>query len=197
MSINKARRRESRRVGVRLAAVAVSSMGLTAGSMTLSSWAPAGAAETHQSCVNVNSDGSISSVVPSCSQTINTKGGDPQVQYDSPDPCNGAPGTFTMLPRNSVFHVNTNKDGDIWVTGTNNGTATFAPDLSTDPSGSGQWTEWFGFNMNNRNNNWTSTFDVVMHMSDGGLVTQHEVTHFGLSASGITVTFDHVGGVCH
>lgn len=197
MSTNNSRRLMRRMVAVRLAAVAATSTGLTGAAATLSAGAPAGAAETHQNCVEVSSEGAILSVVPSCSQTINTQGGDPQVQLDSPDPCNQADGTFTMFPRNSVFHINTNKDGDVWVTGTNNGTATFVPTDPSYPSGAGQWTEWFGLNINNRNNNRTSTFDVVMHMSDGGLVTQHEVSHFGLSASGITVTFDHMGGTCH
>src|SRR5437016_12286403 len=49
------------------------------------------------------------------------------------NPCTGAPGTLTATAANEVFHVTFFTVSDeFWVTGTDEGTATFTPD---DPNG--------------------------------------------------------------
>lgn len=185
-----------RRIALRIATAALTSMGMTGAALAFSSAIPASAAETHQNCLTVDDSGNITSVTPSCSQTTTSRGGEPQVQPDSQNPCTRDFGDFTMIPKQSTLHVNVDKDGDIWVSGTYNGTATFTPYDSSAPSGVGTWTDWFGFGMNNRNNTQTSTFDLEVHLSNGQTIIQHEVAHDSFSATGLETVFDNAGGTC-
>ncbi len=87
-------------------------------------------------------------LTPLCTQTVATAGGDTQSQPDV-NPCDPADtGTFTMTPKRSVFHVNVNGDGDLWVSSTTNGTATFVPDNPGNVSATGTFANWFGVQLN-------------------------------------------------
>src|SRR5439155_23985996 len=60
------------------------------------------------------------------------------------NPCTGAPGTISAVAANEVFHVTFFTNGDeFWVTGTDEGTATFTPD-NPGVSASGHFATWFG-----------------------------------------------------
>jgi hypothetical protein len=145
-------------------------------------------AETHSNCATFDNNGNVVSVVPNCSQTIHAPSG--ASSSPSTDPCNGATGTATMNDIHDIFHVNVNGAGDVWITNTDNGTFTFVPDDPTMPSGSGQWSAWFGGSLNNQNTVLTSTFNLTVHLSDGSVVTNHEIMHVTFSASGPNFSFD-------
>jgi hypothetical protein len=116
------------------------------------------------------------------------------------NPCTGAPGTITAIAANEVFHVTFFTNGpEFWVTGTDEGTATFTPDHPlTDASASGHFTSWFGESFNNRTNDVqhsTSTFNLMG--SDGSHVVMHETFHLYTNAAGVvTVSFDKLNLTC-
>lgn len=181
----------SRRVstGLTLATVAATSLGLTGGAMALWSAAPANAAETHQNCAVTDDQGNILSVTPNCSETVTYRGGQSS-DPNSANPCTGDTGTFTMYLRQNTFHVNVNGAGDLWATGTENGTVSFVPDDPSAPSGAGSVATWFNFNDNNRNGNTTFTLDVEVHLSNGQIVGDHEVGHMNFGPTGaVTLSF--------
>ena len=173
-----------------LATVAATSLSLTGVAMALWSAAPANAAETHQNCAVTDDQGNILSVIPNCSETSTYQGGQSS-DPNSVNPCTGDAGAFTMYFRQNTFHVNVNGAGDLWVTGTENGTVSFVPDDPSAPSGTGPFATWFNFNDNNRNGNTTFTFDVEVHLSNGRIVGDHEVGHMNFSSTGaVTLSFD-------
>ena len=106
-------------------------------------------------------------------------------------------GTFTMIPKRSIFHVNVNGDGDLWVTGTTNGTATFTPTNAGDVSASGTFAQWFGLDLNNKNAVNTFTLAVAMHLSNGQTANFHEVASLTLTPKGAVLSFAKVGGTCN
>jgi hypothetical protein len=112
-----------------------------------------------------------------------------QVIPDNQNPCTGVYGTLT-LTMNDVFHVTTLANGTDWATGTSTGTLTFVPYDSSQPSYTGHFTQWFGQNDNLMNGNGTFTFSVHATGSDGSTLLYHEVAHFSVSATGVTVSFD-------
>lgn len=176
----------------RIAGIARFTVGtLTLAGATLALTAlPASAAQTHENCITFDENtGDIVSVTPSCSETMTAKDLQPQTQPDV-NPCTGDPGTFTLTDARSVFHVNVNRDGEIWVTGTDEGTAAFIPVDPSGVSGTGHWTDWFGFNLNEQNMESTSTFDISMHLSNGQNVTSHDVSHDLLTPNGVEISFD-------
>jgi hypothetical protein len=180
-----------------VAASALLGFGTLAGAVTLAG--SASAAETHSDCVTFGPppDFPILSVTPNCSQTVAMAGGDTQSQPDV-NPCDPADtGTFSMTPNRSVFHVNVNGDGDLWVTGTTNGTAAFVPDNPGDVSATGSFANWFGVELNNKNFVNTFTTTVAMHLSNGQTAIFHEIGHVTLTPNGATLSFDKAGGACH
>jgi hypothetical protein len=102
-------------------------------------------------------------------------------------------GTLTTSGR-SIFHITyfTNpSDDEYWVTGTMTGTITFVPYDPTQPSYSGRFTTWFGDNLNEKNATSTFTFSARLTGTDGSVVTDHEVGHYTVSATGVSSpTFD-------
>src|SRR5947209_6552071 len=112
-----------------------------------------------------------------------------QVMPENSIPCMGGLGTLTIT-QNDVFHVTMLANGTDWLTGTATGTLVFVPDDSSLPTYTGHFTSWFNENDNLKNGNETFTFSVHATGSDGSSVTYHEVAHFSVSATGVTVSFD-------
>ena len=161
--------------------------GAASGFMLASGPISAAAAETHGNCVQFDTSGNIvpGSVVPNCTETVSVQGGDPQ-QMSMPNPCTGDPGTVTLYITHQVFHVNVNGAGDIWLTGTQTGAATFT---SSDdgPNYSGHATSWFGAELNRQNAVTTGTLNVAMQDGAGDVVSLHQVTHMRFDSSGAIV----------
>jgi hypothetical protein len=114
------------------------------------------------------------------------------------NPCTGEPGTLTAIAANSVFHVTFFTNGDeFWVTGTDEGTATFTPDNPNGVSASGHFADWFGESFNNKNDvqHFTNTFNL--RGSDGSHLVAHETAHLSTNATGVvTVFFDKMNLTC-
>src|SRR5438552_15911839 len=108
------------------------------------------------------------------------------------NPCTGEDGTITAIAANEVFHVTFFTTGDeFWVTGTDEGTATFIPDNPSGVSASGHFASWFGESFNNKNDvqHFTNTFNL--RGSDGSRLVAHETAHLSTNAAGVvTVIFD-------
>ena len=115
-----------------------------------------------------------------------------------PNPCTGELGTLTGIAKTAVFHVTSFTTGpEFWLTGTDEGVATFTPDDPQGATASGHFTEWFGESFNNQNDvgHFTSTFRL--RGSDGSHIVVQETAHVSTNANGvITVTFDKVGVHC-
>lgn len=179
-------------------------VGVLACAATVAATVPkaAAAAETHFNCATFDSQGNIVSVVPNCTQTISMQGGDPQSIPGAFNPCTGGTGTLTLSFTHQVFHINVNGAGDFWITGTQNGTATFTPDDPTAAVGSGSWTTWFGGAQNNQNGVLHDTFNLQVHFPNGLTATLHMIDHITFSGTGtITSMFSKgsaaTGGDCN
>lgn len=109
------------------------------------------------------------------------------------NPCTGAPGTATIT-FNGVMHITYltagQGAGTFWATETQTGTATLAPDDPALPSYSGHFATWDGENNNLHNGAETAILEVHATGSDGSTLDFHEVQHFSISATGVTVSFD-------
>jgi hypothetical protein len=105
------------------------------------------------------------------------------------NPCSGVPGAL-QITYNAVFHVTVNKAGDFWATGTQTGDFSFAPVDPTQPSYTGHFTAWFGTSDNNQNGVDHDILNIHGTGSDGSTLAFHQVEHFSVSASGLTVSFD-------
>jgi hypothetical protein len=114
------------------------------------------------------------------------------------NPCTGASGTLTAVAANEVFHATFFTNGDeFWVTGTDEGTATFTPDDPSGVSASGHFAAWFGESFNNKNDvqHDTNTFNLMG--SDGSHLVAHEISHLSTNANGqVTVVFDKLTFTC-
>src|SRR5438309_1400138 len=114
------------------------------------------------------------------------------------NPCNGEAGTLTAVAANEVFHVTFFSNSDeFWVTGTDEGTATFTP---TDPSGvsaSGHFASWFGESSNQRNDVQHDTNTFVLWGTDGSRTVVHATDHLSTNANGVvTVSFSNFKFSC-
>ena len=114
------------------------------------------------------------------------------------NPCTGEDGTITAIAANEVFHVTFFTTGDeFWVTGTDEGTATFIPDNPSGVSASGHFAAWFGESFNNKNDVQHDTFNLTLSNTDGSHVIVHETTHLSTNAAGVvTVNFDKMSVSC-
>jgi len=107
------------------------------------------------------------------------------------NPCTGVPGTLTIT-YNGVAHVTFLTSGvgagTGWATFTATGTFAFAG--ADGVNFTGRFTAWDGQNFNLQN--FAATSILVIHGtgSDGSSLTFHDVAHFSVSASGITLSFD-------
>jgi hypothetical protein len=112
--------------------------------------------------------------------------------------CNGATGTLTAVAANEVFHVTffTTSD-EFWVSGTDEGTATFTPDDPSGASASGHFASWFGESQNNKNDVQHSTNTFNLTATDGSHIVAHETSHLSTNADGVvTVNFDKMSISC-
>lgn len=113
------------------------------------------------------------------------------------NPCTGAPGTLTAIAANEVFHATTQADGQFWVTGTAEGTATFTPEEPGGVSYSGHFATWFGEALNNKNSREHSTGTFVLSGTDGSRVIVHMTDHLSTNANGvITAQFERFNAHC-
>ena len=114
------------------------------------------------------------------------------------NPCTGAPGTLTAVAKTGVYHVTSFATGpELWVTTTDEGTATFTPDDPTGVVASGHYAEWFGESLNNRNAvaHDTSTFRLIG--TDGSRTTVHIDDRFTVNANGVvTVSVSNFTFTC-
>jgi hypothetical protein len=116
----------------------------------------------------------------------------------STNPCTGAPGTVTAIAATEVFHITYFTTGpEFWVTGTDEGTATFTPTNPADASASGHFATWFGESFNNKNDVQHATDTFNLKGSDGSHVVMHETFHLSTNAAGVvTAAFDKVNLTC-
>ena len=110
--------------------------------------------------------------------------------------CTGVAGTLSAVAANTVFHITTQSDGDLWVTGTAEGTATFVP-FEPGISYSGHFASWFGEAVNNKNNVGHSTNTFVLSGTDGSRAVVHMTSHFSTNAKGeLKVEFERSSVHC-
>lgn len=106
-------------------------------------------------------------------------------------PCTGVPGTLTIT-FNGVAHSTVLTSGagagTGWFTFTATGTFIFVG--SDGVNFSGRFTAWDGANVNLKN--FAATAIIVIHGTgtDGSSLTFHDVAHFSVSASGMTLSFE-------
>jgi hypothetical protein len=104
--------------------------------------------------------------------------------------CTGTAGTFTAIAANQVFHITTQADGNLWATGTSEGTATFIP-FGEGVSYSGHFVNWFGEAVNNKNHIEHHTTTYVLTGTDGSRVVIRMLGHLSTNASGaVTVEIE-------
>jgi len=170
---------------------------LTIGSAAgLVSAAGTAAAETHSNCIQFDQDGNVIGLTPNCSQTVVQTGG-PTQSSPGVNPCDPTDtGTVTIAISRQVYHINVDGAGDAWDTGTATGTVSFVPDVTTDVSGTGKFTNWFGDEFNANNLVQSSTFNLAVHLSNGQTATMHEVVHVTMTPSGAAMSFDKPTGSC-
>jgi hypothetical protein len=112
------------------------------------------------------------------------------------DPCDGAAGTIAAVSTNEVFHVTAQADGEFWVTGTAEGTATFTPEGS-GVSASGHFAAWFGEAGNQKNQVEHNTFNAHLTGTDGSHISVHGNAHASTNAHGeVTVSFEKMRVTC-
>jgi hypothetical protein len=104
--------------------------------------------------------------------------------------CTGTKGFLLLAPSNQVFHITKQADGNAWVTGTSEGTATFTPS-GGGAEFSGHFTSWFGEALNNHNHVEHSTTTIVLSGPEGSRVVLHFTSHVSTNGSGTpTVDFE-------
>jgi hypothetical protein len=108
-------------------------------------------------------------------------------------PCVG-PSDITIT-YDGVFHVTTLTSGigagTFWVTGTQTGDIT-AVSQATGVTYTGHFAIWFGDNDNLRNDAETFTLNVKATGSDGSTLNGHLLGHVTVTATGVTISFDHL-----
>lgn len=113
------------------------------------------------------------------------------------NPCTHEEGTITAVAANEVFHLTTHADGTLWVTGTAEGTVTFAP---SDPEGltySGHFAIWFGEAVNRSNHIEHDTSTFVLRAANGSQVVVHAKDHLSTNAAGeVTAEFEKESARC-
>jgi hypothetical protein len=100
------------------------------------------------------------------------------------NPCSHEPGTVTAVATNSVFHITEQADGNSWVTGTDEGIATFTPEAAGGISASGHFTSWFGAANNNKNSVEHDTNTIHLLGTDGSRISLHLREHVSTNGKG-------------
>jgi len=110
------------------------------------------------------------------------------------NPCTGH-SVLVSLVSNGVMHETFFSNSDeYWFTITDTSAFTFS---EAGVTYSGHGTFWVNGNWNERNQNFTLTFDAQGFGSDGSHISLSEKAHATLNAIGdVTVLFDVVGGAC-
>jgi hypothetical protein len=116
------------------------------------------------------------------------------------NPCTNQTGTLTAVAANEVFHATffTAPGADeFWVTGTDEGTATFTPDDPSGVSASGHFASWFGESGNNKNDVQHDTNTFQLNGTDGSHFVVHAIDHLSTNANGVvTVNFSNFDFHC-
>ena len=111
------------------------------------------------------------------------------------NPCNGSTGTVTDSEQD-VFHITTLDDGTYRFTGHSTVQVTFEPDDPSQPSYIGHETFMVAEAGTSRTFTTTSRERVRIRGTDGSFLTITELVHYGISASGVTVSFDRPTFAC-
>jgi len=90
-------------------------------------------------------------------------------------------GLLTITINNGVFHITINKAGDLWDTGTIEGSFVFVAGAGLTYTG--RFTQWFGDSVNNQNEVHHFTGSYVGSAADGSRVSLHLDFHIGTSAT--------------
>lgn len=114
----------------------------------------------------------------------------PVVGFTCPDGTTVPGGLVTVTFNTAIFHITVNTAGDIWATGTEEGTFV----LVTGPpvvTFTGHLTGWFGESINAQNFVFHSIFNVTGTGSDGSHISFQMEFHWSTSATGtMTLMFD-------
>ncbi|HEX3509715.1 MAG TPA: hypothetical protein VHT27_01325 [Solirubrobacteraceae bacterium] len=110
------------------------------------------------------------------------------------NPCTGEPGELVAVAKNFKIHVTHQEDGNAWVTGTGNGSASFTPLAPEGVSYSGHFTVWFGESLNNKNKVEHSTQTYVLTGTDGSTVHVKMLYHLSTNAKGEVTAQTENGG---
>jgi hypothetical protein len=97
--------------------------------------------------------------------------------------CTGTAGTFAAIAANQVFHITMQADGNLWATGTSEGTATFVP-FEAGVSYSGHFVNWFGEAINQKNHVEHMTTTYALTGTDGSRLVIHMSSHLSTNANG-------------
>lgn len=179
----------------RVAAVLCLTVGLLGVGVGLTP-ALASAAETHNNCIQFDSNGNVIGLTPNCSQTISQESGQAPPPFEVTNPCTGQTGSLALVVAHQVYHINVDGAGDAWDSGTTSGTASFTPDGTSTPTAQGSWTNWFGDSFNAQNVVQTFTIDINLKSAGGGTVVVHETGHVTFTPSGPSVFFDKFSASC-
>jgi hypothetical protein len=113
------------------------------------------------------------------------------------NPCTGVPSVLTAVAANEVFHATQQADGDFWITGTAEGTATLTPEEAGAATYSGHFASWFGAAQNNRNSVEHDTNTFVLRAADGSQTIIHIKDHLSTNANGVvTVEVERFDAHC-
>lgn len=96
--------------------------------------------------------------------------------------CGVGVGSVISIDYKGVVHITEGPRGQFHITGTNVGDITIA--VAGGKTYTGHFADWFGFNLNNRNEVGTFTSNNLLRAPDGSLLNVHFLDHFSLSASG-------------
>jgi hypothetical protein len=117
----------------------------------------------------------------------------PFFEFPAANPCTGEEGLLSAVAKNFHFNETIQADGNAWLTGTGNGTATFVPSEG-GPTFTGHFTAWFGESLNEKNRVEHGTTTIILTGPEGAHVTVHMNGHMSTNAKGeATVEFEHEG----
>ena len=122
-------------------------------------------------------------------QTITQVGNGVQIM-PTPNPCTRVPGTLTVTFKD-IFHLTVNATGGEEATLAITGSALFVPDDPNQPTYTGQFTLFFGHEINLQNEVERKTSNIEAVGSDGSRLNFHENADVTMNANGVvTVSFD-------
>lgn len=96
--------------------------------------------------------------------------------------CGVGVGSVITVDFKGVVHITEGPNGRFHITGTNVGAITV--DVAGGLTYTGHFADWFGFNVNSRNEAGTFTSNNILRAEDGSRLNVHFLGHFNLSATG-------------